>query len=784
MKTYFRIAVLALPLFMGTGALAQAPEDAAPPQADAPTEAASDPPAEPPAEAPPEPTTPASAMEEDEAPLPEGDMGDLEALLSESVVTTASRNAERSSTAPASVMTITRADLERYGMRTLDEALRFLTAGVHVVETGAVWRAPLQIGARGILLADSGRHVLVLVDGHIMNAQATGNANVGANLGVPFDAIDHVEVMLGPASVVYGSNAMFAVIHVFTRRPAGETMLRASQTAWLTLPTETTGRALRFPGNGRAPGFGTRTSLGAGRAFDVGERTAEVSLFAEYLDVRSSTADVGPAEGSYFEIPPGETVWGGRGHQHQRAASVHGSARLGGFRLAFLASWSTLTQPFTGLLAWPGSEQTGSAYRLDLSHDVDPTERWHAQTRVYGDIVRYREQSAWRNLYYCAPGQVDGCIYRARDVSRSAGIEHSSTVDWTLDGRFVTTIGGDVRARYGRAHPAMYEGLLDGAPPPDTENAYYADATFLGAVYLQQVFQPDPRIGVNVGARLDVDSAFGARLSPRVAVVGQPHQALVLRAAYTEAFRGPSIAEVREYDPAYRIRSRGLDPEVVRNVEAEARVRFSRGFVSLTGFASFYTDLADSRYLTDEEAQAAMDRGELSPFALPGLSVQYANIGDVRVLGGTLATELRAGRGIALAGSFTLTDTRYESEGALDTLDMIPSWTGNARITKAFGDDDVILALSSHFYGSSLPQYGSAYGLRSSAQLELRGTLSGRFQANERFGYRTSVGFRVNPDNPVVLSPGVLPDGPDNRVELVPSERFHVLVGFSYDLDE
>jgi outer membrane receptor protein involved in Fe transport len=65
------------------------------------------------------------------------DLGDLESLLGEEVVTTASRSAERSSTAPATVQIIDGATLRRYGMRSLDEALGFLGLGSFVADSGA-----------------------------------------------------------------------------------------------------------------------------------------------------------------------------------------------------------------------------------------------------------------------------------------------------------------------------------------------------------------------------------------------------------------------------------------------------------------------------------------------------------------------------------------------------------------------------------------------------------------------------------------------------------------------
>ena len=61
-------------------------------------------------------------------------------------------------------------------------------------------------------------HFLVLVDGHAMNEPLRGSAWTGVGSGVPIEIIDHIEVIVGPGSVLYGSNAMFGLINVVTKR--------------------------------------------------------------------------------------------------------------------------------------------------------------------------------------------------------------------------------------------------------------------------------------------------------------------------------------------------------------------------------------------------------------------------------------------------------------------------------------------------------------------------------------------------------------------------------------
>src|SRR5262249_23091752 len=142
---------------------------------------------------------------------------DLEAALSEPIVATASKSAEDESTAPATTTTITADDLRRYGIHSLDEALNYLSLGfisqhpLHAVD----------VGAPGLLVtADFGEHILLLLNGHALNEQWVGTAYFERGAGIPMELIDHIEVILGPSSVLYGANAMLGVINVVTKRAA------------------------------------------------------------------------------------------------------------------------------------------------------------------------------------------------------------------------------------------------------------------------------------------------------------------------------------------------------------------------------------------------------------------------------------------------------------------------------------------------------------------------------------------------------------------------------------
>ncbi len=68
----------------------------------------------------------------------------------------------------------------------------------------------LEIGARGVQIpGDYGNHLLLLVNGHVVNGAVERDGVLRPRRGDPDGAfVDHVEIIVGPGSVLYGSNAM------------------------------------------------------------------------------------------------------------------------------------------------------------------------------------------------------------------------------------------------------------------------------------------------------------------------------------------------------------------------------------------------------------------------------------------------------------------------------------------------------------------------------------------------------------------------------------------------
>jgi len=130
----------------------------------------------------------------------------------EPVVVTAARATQPIADALADVTVISGEEIARSGVQSLTELLQ-RQPGVEVIQNGG----PGSVS--GALLRGANRgQTLVLVDGLRVGSSSAGATTFEA---IPLDQIDHVEILRGPASSLYGADAIGGVVQVFTKQAQG-----------------------------------------------------------------------------------------------------------------------------------------------------------------------------------------------------------------------------------------------------------------------------------------------------------------------------------------------------------------------------------------------------------------------------------------------------------------------------------------------------------------------------------------------------------------------------------
>ncbi|SDE81673.1 TonB-dependent receptor plug domain-containing protein [Sporomusa acidovorans] len=139
------------------------------------------------------------------------------------VVVTATKTEKKVKEVPVAVEIITREEMDKKNIKRVDDALKNIT-GVYVQQGKGIMGGAStdKIVMRGF---GSQKQVLVMIDGQPINEGYNGGVSLA---NIPTDNIDRIEVIKGPASALYGSNAMGGVINIITQDKAKqETIIRS-----------------------------------------------------------------------------------------------------------------------------------------------------------------------------------------------------------------------------------------------------------------------------------------------------------------------------------------------------------------------------------------------------------------------------------------------------------------------------------------------------------------------------------------------------------------------------
>lgn len=137
-----------------------------------------------------------------------------EPLALDDIVVTASRVEQARNNVVGDVTVIDRKTIERAGAGSFTDLLR-LQPGVQISTNGGAGTSS-NIFLRGT----NDQHVVVLVDGLRINSATLGTTSYE---NIPLAQIEKIEILRGPASSLYGADAIGGVIQIFTRKNASET---------------------------------------------------------------------------------------------------------------------------------------------------------------------------------------------------------------------------------------------------------------------------------------------------------------------------------------------------------------------------------------------------------------------------------------------------------------------------------------------------------------------------------------------------------------------------------
>jgi outer membrane receptor for ferrienterochelin and colicins len=714
------------------------------------------------------------------------DTSDLDALLGETISSTASKSAQTSTAVPALTVNVTAEDLRRYGIRTLGEAYNFLALGL-VAEDPL---GDVEVGSRGVLFTnDAGKHILLLIDGHVTNDQRNGASYHAQSAGIPMELIDHIEILLGPGSVLYGANATLGVVNVVTKRAKDYGGLQIIAESAFSPPENQAHQPVaprldsQYP---RQMGRAYRAGVGFGRTFHLGAVPAEIAGQVEYYDF------TGPQlgwplvpDGNHNDGPYAQRgFWGGDTHRSYYQKSPSGYVRLeaGDFQLTLHGVFTRISRPYSGVQDFESDFDDPRSYddrtygAVDLSWKRVVSSRMSLVARVYGDASQHYNQVRGSTFLGCLSSQPNGCIETSSGHAQWFGTELQTTVRWLSDLSMSSTLGVEGRVR----RVGFESGIRDRATEaPVAAFGQYQSLGGTGAVYGQQIYNPVPRVTLNAGARWDFGYQLSQRVSPRVAAAVDVWHGGTAKLTYSEAFRAPTVEELHLTNRYEVLAAPTLSPEIVRSAEASIQQRLGRQRLLVGIYRSWWTNAIQRTPLSQAEFSAAQRAGLLDSSILTFF--QFRNVAQIDNYGVNASYEgSLLERRLSYGANLTAAYARVASGGVTRLMTVTPSVYGNARASYDFGGAGPVVGLASHVTGRRLADFAQdpgVTGLRyAPPTIDLRVTATGRIPRLPALQYRVSADYVFTTVNPFAAAGGLA----KTTYDLVPVNRATVLLGLQY----
>jgi len=465
------------------------------------------------AEAPPPETSP---VPPDAAPSGVAEAPELLLFQEVPSVLGAAKYEQTARDAPASVTVITAEDIALYGYTNLAEILR--TQRSFYLFSDGMWTFA---GVRGFMRpGEWNARILVLVNGRPTREPIYGMTHLDREMVVPVENIKRLEIIRGPGSALYGSNAVFAVVNIITRDGA-----------------DVDGMELKgqFGNRDTARGvatFGKRFDNGLDVLFSAARFTSRGDDDIHYPGVDDPALDYGHMRDSDYE---------GAGSLFLKAAWGDLTLELN-YQKRNTDNASALYQTWWYNSGQSEEERFGVALRLD--HQIDRDRSLHAT--VSFNRYDYEEYNTY-------DGGVGVGIYRYTSLADADWMTADVHYDWQVTPEHRLVVGTEANwPLTTRQHDwdTAWGNELD----TDRTTKWWA-------LYAQDEYTPVDWLTLTAGIRVDYWDRFPAFVSPRGAVILRPSKRDTVKLLYGRAFRAPNLYEMFYAIPAYQVGNPDLDPE-------------------------------------------------------------------------------------------------------------------------------------------------------------------------------------------------------------------------------
>lgn len=441
--------------------------------------------------------------------------------------------------APSSVSIISSQDIKDYGYKTLYDALQNVR-GFYLSND----RNYTYLGVRGFSRpTDYNNRILILVNGQRLNENIYGSVDLGNGTYPDLSTIEQIEIVRGPGSVLYGNNAMFAVINLITKTGADVNAFKiiADYGSWQN----------------------KRFTMSYGKEYNSG------------LDLLIS-ANAGDIKGADLYYPEFNADSTNHGVAHnldgEKYFGFYSTIAKNDFKLSTYLTSRRKDIPTAsfGTLFNKLSYTTDSKAFVDFSYDHNSSCGIEFMTHLYYSYYRY-------------DGFYPYLDFSNSDQSIGHGLGGEFQIVWDIGSQNRLTSGLNISynpvATYKYSYSNSFS-LFDGNFPFTTYSAY-----------IQDDYKPLRNLSFIIGASASQYSGNKVQFSPRMAVIYKPSGTSSLKYLYGQAFRFPDVNENNYSDPLSNFnKSVSLNPEEIETHE----ISFEKSLGNYYGIISLYRNQVEN----------------------------------------------------------------------------------------------------------------------------------------------------------------------------------------------
>ena len=445
----------------------------------------------------------------------------LEQLLQ---VRVASKRLESVNDAPNVITVISANDIHRYGARHLRNVIDRLPNAQVIGSTNYPHN---RTSLRGVTQTHLDDKILILLNGRPIRDAGQGGVNGDIYSSFPLNLIQQIEIIRGPGSVLYGTNAFSGVINIVTKKSEApvEFQIEAKYGSNSSKEVDITGGGF-FEDFSFMGALNTHSSNGD----TFTHTTGEIGPDGDYETGRNSL----------------ETVFQSQYKQLNINVIINKIEQKAG----------------NNLLTFPSEYWTIARRFIDIGYLIDLNKDWHLQT----------------NITYNGMNNTAGIIGGTGRffTTRSRGYLSEVSLHGNINKNTDIVIGGVYDLLKG-------DNVSDGTRNTDID-------TWRSSFYSQFDYRVNRRLKLNGGFQLNKPEGGDSDIAPRAAGIVTFNKNYTLKLMYDEAYRSPFGLDLF-LDAAFLLGNPDLKPETIDTYSAQLIYTQQESNVALTYYTSRHKDL-------------------------------------------------------------------------------------------------------------------------------------------------------------------------------------------------